>query len=70
MFIDNWKMFYEGKELMCKAPCSMYSVLLDYNLIENPFWGLNEQSLTHLSDKNCTFIGEFLVDNSNFAHDL
>lgn len=62
MLIDNWIMSYEGMELSCTAPCSMYSVLLDHNLIKDPFYGLNEQSLSRMSDKNCTFISEFLVD--------
>lgn len=37
MEIKNWKMTYEGhKDLPCQVPCSMYSVLLEHGIIEDP----------------------------------
>ena len=40
MIIDNWKMDYESyKGLECKAPCTMYGVLLEHGIIEDPFYG-------------------------------
>ena len=42
MVLNNWKMNYEGYgALECTAPCSMYSVLLQHGLIEDPFYGIN-----------------------------
>ncbi len=62
MKLTNWKMTYEEhKNLECTAPCSMYSVLLDHKIIDNPFYGLNEREYMHLSDKGCKFECEFEV---------
>ncbi len=63
MVLSNWKMNYEGyNALECTAPCSMYGVLLQHGLIEDPFYGINELKLTGLSDKDCAFFTEFFVD--------
>lgn len=63
MLINNWKMNYgEYSGLECAAPCSMYSVLLQHGLIEDPFYGINELKLTGLSDKDCSFESEFYMD--------
>ncbi len=60
MQIKNWKMnFKEHRDLDCTAPCSMYSVLLEKGLIEDPFYGMNEEKLTALSDNECEFYTEF-----------
>ncbi|MBQ8392991.1 MAG: glycoside hydrolase family 2 protein [Clostridia bacterium] len=65
MFIDNWKMNYkEHYGLECKAPCSMYSVLLQHGLIEDPFYGINELEYTKLSSDDCTFESEFYIDEN------
>ena len=63
MLINNWKMNYgEHCGLECVAPCSMYSVLLQHGLIEDPFYGINELKLTGLSDKDCSFEAELYID--------
>ncbi|MBO4949572.1 MAG: glycoside hydrolase family 2 protein [Clostridia bacterium] len=68
MKLTNWKMTYEEhKKLECTAPCSMYSVLLDHKIIDNPFYGLNEREYQHLSGKDCRFACEFDVDESTLA---
>ena len=60
MHLTNWKMTYgTHKNLLCKAPCSMYSVLLDHGVIDDPFYGLNEREYRHLSEKSCKFECEF-----------
>ncbi len=60
MKISNWKMNYmEYKALDCTAPCSMYSVLLDKGLIEDPFYGMNENKVMPLSNSGCEFYSEF-----------
>ena len=65
MFIENWKMNYkEHYGLECKAPCSMYSVLLQHGLIEDPFYGINELEYTKLSDYDCIFESEFYIDEN------
>ena len=70
MILNEWRMFYGAhKELACKAPCSMYSVLLDHGLIDDPFYGLNELKLTGLSDKDCAFETTFAVDDATLARE-
>lgn len=62
MYLTDWKMTYEEhKNLPCQAPCSMYSVLLDHKIIEDPFYGVNEKECTKLSDKGCKFSCTFTL---------
>lgn len=68
MKLTNWKMNYEEhKNLDCTAPCSMYSVLLDHKIIDDPFYGLNEREYLHLSRKGCKFLCEFDVDENTLS---
>lgn len=52
----------EHKGLPCTAPCSMYSVLLQHGLIDDPYYGLNELKATPLSENGCVFETEFTAD--------
>ncbi len=62
MLIRDFTMTYgEYDALPCEAPCSMYSVLLQHGLIDDPFYGLNELKYTKLSDKPCRFDAVFTV---------
>lgn len=68
MVLTNWKMTYENyKNLDCKAPCTMYGVLLEKGIIENPFYGLNETELSKLSEKDCVFECDFEVDDNTLS---
>lgn len=68
MKLTNWKMTYEEhKNLDCTAPCSMYSVLFDHKIIDDPFYGLNEREYQYLSGKDCRFVCEFDVDENTLA---
>lgn len=68
MELENWEFLYSnGEKLRCKAPCSMYSVLLDYNRIPDPFVGTNDQIMEELADQDCTFTAKFQVD-PNILH--
>lgn len=62
MELKNWIMTYDGyPALSCEVPCSLYSTLLDYDLIEDPYYGLNEHKYTALCEKDCEFTCEFEV---------
>ncbi len=62
MTLSTWKMdFMEHKGLQCVPPCSVYSVLLDNKLIQDPFYGVNEQEITRLSENDSKFYTEFTV---------
>ena len=70
MRLNHWKMTYgEYRGLECTAPCSMYRVLLDHRLIDDPFYGLNELKLTGLSDHDCVFETEFTVDEETLRRE-
>jgi len=63
MEIKNFIMRYDAyPALSCQMPCTMYGTLLEHGLIEDPFWGMNEQKYTALSDKDCAFESEFQAD--------
>lgn len=56
MEIKKWKMnFMEYRDLECTIPCSMYSVLLENKLIDDPFYGENEQEAEKLSENDVEF---------------
>ena len=62
MELKNWIMTYEGyPELSCEVPCSLYSTLLEYELIEDPYYGLNEHKYTALCEKDCDFSCDFEI---------
>lgn len=61
--IKDWILkFRDYEPLNCKAPCSLYSVLLDHQLIPNPYYGLNEQEVRDLSEFPCEFSASFIVE--------
>lgn len=62
-FTMNWG---EHKGLACTLPCSMYSVLLENKLIEDPFVGLNEKKYTDYSRTPTDFFSEFEVSEDAF----
>jgi len=60
--IKKWKLTYnEHRDIPCDAPCSLYSVLLENRLMEDPFYGLNEHKATPLCEDPCSFFAEFQV---------
>lgn len=63
MEIKKWRMIYRDfPELQCDAPCSLYSVLLENQLMEDPFYGMNEEKARDLCEYPCEFIGTFEVE--------
>lgn len=62
MIIKNWRMTFLGhKDIECTAPCGVYGTLLEKGLIEDPFFGTNEHSLTPLSENDSSFSASFTV---------
>ena len=61
IIVKDWKMEIDGKTYSCSPPCSMYSVLIENNVIQNPYYGLNEDSAKEYSEKDCTFFAQFDV---------
>ena len=68
MNLSDWSFFLDGFEpLPCRAPCTMYSVLLENGKIPDPFYGVNEQTLRHLGERDCAFETEFTVDDRDLV---
>ena len=59
--ISDWTLHYENEHLQSKAPCSMYSVLLEYKKIAHPYEQLNEKAATVLSEKDSEMTSSFVV---------
>ncbi len=67
----QWQMKKTGTEVVYQAnvPTTMYEVLLENNVIEDPFYGENDVKLTALSDDDYTFYRDFEVDQDLMACD-
>lgn len=48
-------------DLACKAPCTVYSVLYDNGLIDDPVAGMTAAEIAAYSEKPCCFTAEFDV---------
>lgn len=59
--ISRWVLHYENESYACEAPCSLYSVLMDYEKIAHPYEGLNEKAATVLSEKDCEMTATFIL---------
>lgn len=70
MEIKNFTMYFDTfPPLSCQVPCTMYGTLLEHGLIEDPFWRMNEQKYTALSEKDCVFESHFPVDAATLHKD-
>lgn len=70
MLIKDWTLEWEGgTPLPCQAPCTLYGVLYDHHVIDNPFWGLNDQKLTALGERDCCFTAVFTPDEGLLDND-
>ena len=65
--ISRWVLHYENESFPCEAPCSLYSVLMDYKKIAHPYEGLNEKAATVLSEKDCEMTATFILDADALA---
>lgn len=66
--IKDFRMdFGEHRGIPCTAPCSMYSVLIENNLIPDPFYADNERRLRDLARQGVSFTAEFDVDAATLA---
>ena len=65
--ISRWNLHYENESFACEAPCSLYSVLMDYKKMDHPYDGLNEKAATVLSEKDCEMTATFILDADTLA---
>ncbi len=68
--LSKWRFQMDGDAaIACTVPCSMYSILLENNKIDDPFFRSNEKQLTALSERDCSFETSFAVDASILANE-
>ncbi|MBP3361215.1 MAG: glycoside hydrolase family 2 protein [Clostridia bacterium] len=71
MELKNWTFYYRDYQpLACTAPCSMYGILLENNIIEDPFWRDNEEKYLPFSDYPCEFRCDFEIENKSKFSEL
>ena len=61
--------FLDHKGLECTAPCDMYSVLYSHKIIDDPYYGTNEQELRYLCRNGCTFYTTFKLSKEELARE-
>lgn len=67
--LKKWYMNYrQYTDIECETPCSMYSVLLENKLIDDPFYGINEKKITSLSDFPVEFHSIFNVSEEEYKY--
>ncbi len=62
--INDWTLVWKNKCFECKAPATMYSVLLENGVIEDPYVGLNARKAEKLAEDDCRFQTVISVDES------
>lgn len=71
MILNEFSMKYEGyNDIKCSVPCSLYSVLLENKLIDNPYIGINERKYKELSEKDCEFYTTFEITEKEINDDF
>ena len=61
--ITDWTFLWDGERYKCQAPATLYSVLLENNIINDPFVGLNSREATKLSERDCAFETVIVADS-------
>ncbi|MBQ8497912.1 MAG: glycoside hydrolase family 2 protein [Clostridia bacterium] len=65
--ISDWMLDYEEYHLAGSVPCSMYSILLDHQKIEHPYYRMNEKKITLLSEKDCEMTSAVMITEEMLA---
>ena len=63
----NWHLEWEGEALSCDVPCSVVSVLLDHQKIEDPYRRDHEKAVQPLFEKDYTFKTTFTVSKEELS---
>lgn len=62
MELDRWYLDYKQyRNLETRLPCSLYSVLLAYGKMDDPFYRTNEAAARELCETGCTFSTHFTL---------
>jgi len=62
--LSNWEFQYNNKWYSTEVPGNNFSDLLNNNIIPNPFYGTNEDSLQWVSEEDWVYKSEFTVSGN------
>ena len=65
----NWKISYKGKEFTSDSPCTVLSVLLNNNIINNPYYKDNEETARSFLFEDYTFENTFELSEEDLNRD-
>ena len=66
----NWilKNIKKSIEIPAQVPCTVFEVLLDNKVIEDPFYGVNEREMTWVYDSDWQYEKEFDIELDFLGH--
>ncbi|MHA1726021.1 MAG: glycosyl hydrolase 2 galactose-binding domain-containing protein [Promethearchaeota archaeon] len=66
----TWKLKRENgkEELLAEVPGSVFEALLNQNIIEDPFYGVNEREMTWVYESNWKYEKEFNISREFLTH--
>ena len=62
MILTNWHLRIGETIFPCKIPCTLFSVLRENKLLENPYYGTNETKLAKYFDADAEFFTSFAME--------
>ena len=65
--ITNWEFKYNGAWYKAKVPGNNFYDLLNHNIITDPFYGTNEDSIQWVSKKDWEYLSNFSVPKNIFS---
>ncbi len=65
--LGTWKFEYKGKWFSAEVPGTIHTDLYSHNIIEDPFYGNNEQKLQWIEDEDWHYKNSFTVTQEQLA---
>ena len=65
--INNWEFKYEGRWYDAQVPGNNFSDLLNHELIPDPFYANNEDSISWVSERDWTYRTKFKLSKNKIA---
>lgn len=67
--VKNFQLNYKNAIYDCVVPCSLYSVLLQNGVIEDPYYGENETKYIDIARQDCSFVSTFDIPGEILNND-
>lgn len=67
---ENWTLFHKerGLNIPTEVPGSVFETLIENEIIENPFYGLNEQKMSWVYESEWDYETEFDLERGFLEH--